>query len=117
MMSDQKQISQKGGTMRLGAYPCEIKKKSLAHEAYQSLQIQERHRHRWEFNNTYLDAFEKAGMVATGIDPESKLVEIRAPQPQVVRRRTVSPGAQEHGRESASAFCGVCEGEYRVSEV
>ncbi|MFM7155227.1 MAG: CTP synthase [Bacteroidota bacterium] len=76
MMSDQKQISQKGGTMRLGAYPCEIKKKSLAHEAYQSLQIQERHRHRWEFNNTYLDAFEKAGMVATGINPESKLVEI-----------------------------------------
>ena len=76
MMSDQKQISQKGGTMRLGAYPCEIKKKSLAHEAYQSLQIDERHRHRWEFNNTYLDAFEKAGMVATGINPESKLVEI-----------------------------------------
>jgi len=76
MMSDQKQISQKGGTMRLGAYPCEIKKKSLAHDAYQSLQIQERHRHRWEFNNTYLDAFEKAGMAATGINPESKLVEI-----------------------------------------
>ncbi len=76
MMSDQKQISQKGGTMRLGAYPCEIKKKSLAHEAYQSLQIDERHRHRWEFNNTYLEAFEKAGMMATGINPESKLVEI-----------------------------------------
>ena len=76
MMSDQKQISQKGGTMRLGAYPCEIKKKSLAHEAYQSLQIEERHRHRWEFNNTYLEAFEKAGMMATGINPESKLVEI-----------------------------------------
>jgi CTP synthase len=76
MMSDQKQISQKGGTMRLGAYPCEIKKKSLAHDAYQSLQIDERHRHRWEFNNTYLDAFEKAGMLATGVNPESKLVEI-----------------------------------------
>ncbi|MFN7833275.1 MAG: CTP synthase, partial [Bacteroidota bacterium] len=76
MMADQKQISQKGGTMRLGAYPCELKKKSLAHEAYQSLQIQERHRHRWEFNNAYLEAFEKAGMMATGINPESKLVEI-----------------------------------------
>jgi CTP synthase len=76
MMAEQKQISQKGGTMRLGAYPCEIKKKSLAHEAYQSLQIQERHRHRWEFNNSYLEAFEKAGMMATGINPESKLVEI-----------------------------------------
>lgn len=76
MMSDQKQISQKGGTMRLGSYTCDIRKKSLAHEAYQSLQIQERHRHRWEFNSAYLEAFEQAGMMATGINPDSKLVEI-----------------------------------------
>lgn len=76
MMSEQKQITQKGGTMRLGAYPCELKKKSKAHAAYGETLISERHRHRWEFNNAYLEQFEKAGMVATGINPESRLVEI-----------------------------------------
>jgi CTP synthase len=76
MMSEQKKITKKGGTMRLGAYPCEVKKKTKAHAAYGSVLINERHRHRWEFNNAYLDQFEKAGMTATGINPESNLVEI-----------------------------------------
>jgi CTP synthase len=76
MMSEQKKITKKGGTMRLGAYPCEVKKKTKAHAAYGSVFINERHRHRWEFNNAYLDQFEKAGMTATGINPESNLVEI-----------------------------------------
>ena len=76
LMSDQKQITAKGGTMRLGAYSCEVKKKSKAFEAYKNTAISERHRHRWEFNNTYLQQVETAGMVATGINPESGLVEI-----------------------------------------
>jgi CTP synthase len=76
MMEEQKNITQKGGTMRLGAYACELKKKSKAYEAYKNTQISERHRHRWEFNNQYADAFEKAGMAATGINPDTKLVEI-----------------------------------------
>lgn len=76
MMSEQKTITQKGGTMRLGAYQCELRKKSKAYEAYRSTNISERHRHRWEFNNHYLESFEKAGMVATGINPDTKLVEI-----------------------------------------
>lgn len=76
MMEGQKGVTQKGGTMRLGAYSCEIKKKTHAYEAYRTLQISERHRHRWEFNNAYMEQFEKAGMIATGINPESKLVEI-----------------------------------------
>lgn len=76
MMADQKNITQKGGTMRLGAYACDIKKKTLAHAAYQSTQIMERHRHRWEFNNAYLEQFEKAGMSPSGMNPESNLVEI-----------------------------------------
>ncbi|HMX40891.1 MAG TPA: CTP synthase, partial [Saprospiraceae bacterium] len=76
MMNEQKTITQKGGTMRLGAYPCDIRKKSLAHAAYESVHIQERHRHRWEFNNTYLGQFEEAGMAATGTNPDSNLVEI-----------------------------------------
>lgn len=76
MMASQKTITQKGGTMRLGAYKCEIRKKTLAHAAYQSTEISERHRHRWEFNNAYLEQFEKAGMLPTGVNPESNLVEI-----------------------------------------
>jgi CTP synthase len=76
LMSDQKDVHTKGGTMRLGAYPCEVKKKSRTYDAYHSTHISERHRHRWEFNNAYREAFEKAGMLFTGINPETNLVEI-----------------------------------------
>jgi CTP synthase len=76
MMAEQKNITQKGGTMRLGAYDCSLKKKSKALEAYRTPHIQERHRHRWEFNNKYLETFEKAGMIATGINQDTNLVEI-----------------------------------------
>ena len=62
--------------MRLGAYPCEIKEGSLAHTIYGSTAISERHRHRWEFNNDYLARFEAAGMVASGKNPGTGLVEI-----------------------------------------
>lgn len=76
LMEDQKDLTQMGGTMRLGAYPCKLKKGSIAQEAYQESKIQERHRHRYEFNNAYIEAFEKAGVVFSGINPDSKLVEI-----------------------------------------
>lgn len=76
MMEDQKKITMKGGTMRLGAYPCELTKGSKAYSVYGKSKISERHRHRYEFNNKYLKDFEKAGMVASGINPDSKLVEI-----------------------------------------
>jgi CTP synthase len=76
IMEEQKHIQNKGGTMRLGAYPCKIKKGTLAAQAYGKTEIQERHRHRYEFNNKYLEAFEKAGMIASGINPDSNLVEI-----------------------------------------
>jgi CTP synthase len=76
LMAEQKTITAKGGTMRLGAYTCSLKKKSKAFEAYKTTEISERHRHRWEFNNHYLKQIETAGMVATGINPESGLVEI-----------------------------------------
>jgi CTP synthase len=76
MMEEQKKITKKGGTMRLGAYDCNIKPGSLVEESYQTLYINERHRHRYEFNNEYLKDFDAAGMRATGINPESKLVEI-----------------------------------------
>ncbi len=76
MMAEQKAITKKGGTMRLGAYPCTMQRGSKASAAYGKQKISERHRHRFEFNNKYLKQFEKAGMNATGINPESELVEI-----------------------------------------
>jgi CTP synthase len=76
MMEEQKQVTMKGGTMRLGSYPCIIKKDTLAYSIYKTTEIHERHRHRWEFNNKYLKQFEDAGMIASGINPQSGLVEI-----------------------------------------
>jgi CTP synthase len=76
MMADQKKIVNKGGTMRLGAYRCEAQKGSLAEKLYGTVHISERHRHRYEFNNKYLEQFEKAGMKATGRNPDNNLVEI-----------------------------------------
>lgn len=77
LMEDQKNITAKGGTMRLGAYSCKLQEGTLASRIYDGKEIiSERHRHRWEFNNRYLDAFEKAGMIASGKNPESGLVEV-----------------------------------------
>lgn len=76
LMAEQKKITAKGGTMRLGAYPCVIKEGTLASHIYGKKEIKERHRHRWEFNNAYLEQFEQAGMIASGKNPESNLVEI-----------------------------------------
>ncbi|HVT86037.1 MAG TPA: CTP synthase [Chitinophagaceae bacterium] len=76
LMEEQKKITAKGGTMRLGSYTCDIKPGTLAYKIYGKDSISERHRHRWEFNNKYLDQFEKAGMVASGKNPGSNLVEI-----------------------------------------
>jgi len=76
MMEEQKKIKMMGGTMRLGAYPCEIKEGSLAHKIYGENSITERHRHRYEFNDEYLARFEANGMLASGRNPETGLVEI-----------------------------------------
>lgn len=76
MMEEQKKITTKGGTMRLGAYACKIKKGSKANQIYGETMIHERHRHRYEFNNKYLEQIEEAGLKATGVNPDSGLVEI-----------------------------------------
>lgn len=76
LMEEQKSTTIKGGTMRLGAYDCEIQKNSLAYRIYGKELISERHRHRYEFNNAFLDRFEAAGLKATGKNPETGLVEI-----------------------------------------
>ena len=76
LMEEQKNLTFMGGSMRLGAYDCAISPDSLAYQAYKNNNIQERHRHRYEFNNEYRELFEKAGMKCTGINPETGLVEI-----------------------------------------
>ncbi|OGN65477.1 MAG: CTP synthase [Chlamydiae bacterium RIFCSPHIGHO2_12_FULL_49_9] len=76
MLSEQKKIQMLGGTMRLGAYPCEIKKGSLAHKAYGKTLVWERHRHRYEFNNQYKQAFEEKGMLFSGTLEKEHLCEI-----------------------------------------
>jgi CTP synthase len=68
--------SDKGGSMRLGAYPCKLEQGTFAHAAYGKNEISERHRHRYEFNNTYLDQLKKAGLVISGLSPDGELVEI-----------------------------------------
>ena len=75
-IASQRKIKRKGGTMRLGAYTCELKKSSLARQLYGRKTISERHRHRYEFNNEYRTAFEEAGLRIAGVNPDTDLVEI-----------------------------------------
>ena len=76
LMSTQRDISDMGGTMRLGVYPCELAEGSKARASYGQATVNERHRHRWEFNNAYRKSFADAGMVFSGMSPDDKLVEI-----------------------------------------
>lgn len=76
LMSDQKEIINMGGTLRLGNYDCRIKEDTLAYKLYQTSDIKERHRHRYEFNNTYKDILQKKGFIFSGINEQANLVEI-----------------------------------------
>jgi CTP synthase len=76
LMIEQRSITDMGGTMRLGLYPCAIQPKTKAAEVYKEKTVEERHRHRWEFNNAYKQEFEQAGMVFSGVSPDGVLVEI-----------------------------------------
>ncbi len=76
LLAEQRKVKDMGGTMRLGAYPCRVRKATKAFAAYRSALIKERHRHRYEFNNKYRKALEKAGMVFSGTSPDGKLIEM-----------------------------------------
>jgi CTP synthase len=76
MMEEQKQITQMGGTMRLGAYECELRSDSRTAAIYGSTHISERHRHRYEFNNDYIKDYEDSGMIPVGKNPKTGLVEV-----------------------------------------
>jgi CTP synthase len=76
MLDEQTRVTKKGGTMRLGAQPCQLVVGTKAARLYGAFVVNERHRHRYEFNNTYRERFEKAGFVFSGVTPDGKLVEI-----------------------------------------
>lgn len=76
LMAEQKNVTNMGGTMRLGAYDCQLQKNSLVHSAYNKDLVQERHRHRFEFNNDFKEQFEEVGMKCTGVNPGTGLVEV-----------------------------------------
>jgi CTP synthase len=76
LMADQHDLANMGGTMRLGAYPCQLVPGTKAAQAYQETAVSERHRHRWEFNNSYRELFQENGMVFSGVSPDNRLVEI-----------------------------------------
>ena len=76
IMENQKSVNKKGGTMRLGSYPCVIKEGTLAEKVYGTTEIAERHRHRFEYNNDYKERLENAGLICSGTSPDGELVEI-----------------------------------------
>ena len=91
LMPDQKDVTDKGGTMRLGMYPCEIVEPSWTSRAYGQSEVQERHRHRFELNNAYREEFESVGLWPTGLSPDGRLVEIME-----MTDRTFMVGVQFH---------------------
>jgi CTP synthase len=76
LLPEQKDISDKGGTMRLGAYPCNLTKNTKSFDAYGKKEISERHRHRYEFNPDYKEPLEKSGLIISGTSPDGRLVEM-----------------------------------------
>ena len=95
-MPDQVGITDKGGTMRLGSYPCELAEDSFAARAYGASRIDERHRHRYEFNNDFREALTAAGLRLAGLSPDGRAGGDRGDRrPPLVRGRPVPPGAEE----------------------
>ena len=98
IMEEQKNVKKKGGTMRLGAYPCIIKNGTLASKLYKSEQISERHRHRFEYNNDYRERLEQAGLVVSGTSPDGNLVEmVEAKRPSIFHCGAIPSGAKIKG--------------------
>ena len=103
IMPEQENITDKGGTMRLGNYPCRLVPGTLAHRAYGVDLVDERHRHRYEVNNKYRQQLEEAGLTASGVSPDGKLVEISEVRGSVHAGRAVPPGVPLAPRQAASA--------------
>lgn len=110
IMEEQKAITNMGGTMRLGAYECVLKKDSKVYEAYKEEHIQERHRHRYEFNNDYRKQFEEAGMKCVSINRVRLGRNCRDSYIEMVHRNTVPSGIQQYRTTPASVVRVVHQG-------
>lgn len=108
LLPEQQQITEMGGTMRLGLYPCQLKPGTKAAQAYQETLVQERHRHRFEFNNTYREIFEKAGMVFSGLSPDASGGNRRVGRSSFYVRHAVSSRIPLPSHPSPSSFQGIC---------
>ena len=117
IMEDQKDVKKKGGTMRLGAYPCLIKKDTLAYEVYGKEEISERHRHRFEYNNNYKEKLESAGLICSGTSPDGNLVEIveisKKEHPYFIAGQ-FHPELKSRPNNPAPLFVGLIEAAKRV---
>jgi len=115
LMEEQKTITDKGGTMRLGAWKCDLKMGSAAREIYKAESIKERHRHRYEFNGNYRKEIEDAGMIATGLNPDTNLVEIiEIPTHPFFIGVQYHPEYKTYSCKSSSAFCSVCKSSLKI---
>ena len=113
LLAEQQGVAEKGGTMRLGAYPAALLEGSLAHQAYQTLQISERHRHRYEVNNQYRQILGAKGMVFSGLSPDGKVGgNFGAAGPSLVSGLSVPPGAEIATPGAPSAVPGVYSGRF-----
>ncbi len=113
LMEGQRGVTDKGGTMRLGAFPCRIDREdTAAFQAYRTSDISERHRHRYEFNNEYRQRLTQAGLRLSGLSPDGRLVEIvELPSHPwfvgVLCRRPIPPGAEKPAQPGTSAVSGI----------
>ena len=110
IMEEQRGVNKKGGTMRLGAYPCNIKQGSLASKIYGEEEISERHRHRFEYNNKYKEKLEKAGLKVSGTSPDGLLVEIvEIPDHPYFIASQFHPELKSRPNKPAPLFVGLVE--------
>jgi CTP synthase len=110
LMPDQRDIHEKGGTMRLGAYPCKIKENTLAHRSYEALEISERHRHRYELNNAHRELLESKGLCLSGLSPDDRLVEmVELPDKRWFLGCQFHPEFKSRPREPHPLFCSFIE--------
>ena len=108
IMEEQKNVNKKGGTMRLGAYPCNIKEGTLAQKLYGTNEISERHRHRFEYNNDYKERLEKAGLKVSGTSPDGLLVEmIEIPEHKYFIAGQFHPELKSRPNRPAPLFVGL----------
>ena len=110
IMEEQKKVHKKGGTMRLGAYPCVIKEGTLAEKLYGTTEISERHRHRFEYNNDYRERLEKAGLKISGTSPDGLLVEmVEIPEHPYFIGGQFHPELKSRPNRPAPLFVGLVE--------